>query len=58
MLNLFGDMMLSALAIDLLYLYYAGAWYDPSRAIEVIEIILLYSLACFGIVRFIWRLIR
>ncbi|GAI55157.1 unnamed protein product, partial [marine sediment metagenome] len=27
-INLFEDMFLIVLASDLLYLYYAGAWYD------------------------------
>ena len=30
------------LASDLLYLYYAGAWYDPIKIIEVAEVIWLY----------------
>lgn len=51
--NLLGDLMLTVLAADLLYLFYAGAWHDPVAAIETAEAVALYALAVFGLVRFI-----
>ena len=40
---------------DLLYLYYAGAWYDPIKFIEVAEIILLYSLGIGSLITAIYK---
>lgn len=51
-INLLEDMLLIVLAGDLLYLYYAGAWYDPVRWIELTEVVLLYLIVAFGLVRF------
>jgi hypothetical protein len=52
-----GDVILMGilvvLAVDLLYLYYSGAWYDPYTFIEIAEIVLLYSFTIFGILRII-----
>ena len=47
---LLTGLFLSVLAGDLLYLHYAGAWYDPIRWIEILEVILLYILFVWGIV--------
>ena len=43
-------MLLTVLAVDLFYLYYNGSWYDPVKAIELTEVILLYGLAILGII--------
>jgi uncharacterized membrane protein len=45
---LLADLLL-ALSIDLLYLYFVGAWYDPIQAIEYTEVVLLFVIAVFGL---------
>lgn len=52
-LRISAPMFLMVTSADILYLYYAGGWYDPIRAIEVAEIILLYLLVCLGLVCFL-----
>jgi len=49
MIEFIVSFFLAALAGDLLYLYYAGAWADSIRLIEVSEVILLYVFVVFGI---------
>jgi peptidoglycan biosynthesis protein MviN/MurJ (putative lipid II flippase) len=44
------------LSLDILYLYYSGAWYDPYRFIEISEVLLLYAFSIIGIVRIILKL--
>ena len=44
---------LFGLPINLLYLYYNGAWYEPIRIILVAELTLLYCLPIFAVWRFI-----
>jgi len=44
------------LSLDILYLYYSGAWYDPYAIIEVSEVLLLYAFSIIGIVRIILKL--
>jgi len=44
------------LSLDILYLYYSGAWYDPYKAIEISEVLLLYAFSIIGIVRIILKL--
>ena len=39
---------LSVLAADLLYLYYAGGWYDPFLFIEELEVAILYFFVVLG----------
>lgn len=56
--NMLGDAFLVVLAGDLLYLYYARAWQDPVRWIEVSEIVFLYLLVVFGLVRLYFHLRR
>ena len=46
------DCLLIVLSADLIYLYFAGAWYDPRVAIEIAEVILLCFISLFGIWRF------
>lgn len=36
--------LLIALASNILYLYYAGAWYDPWKWLEITEIVVLYAI--------------
>ena len=45
--------MVMALAADLLYLYFVGAWYDPNPLIEWAEVIVLFFLAIGGLVLFV-----
>lgn len=56
--SMLGDVFLVVLAGDLLYLYYAGAWYDPVRWVEVSEVVLLYLLVVFALVRLYFHLRR
>ena len=44
------------LSLDMLYLYYSGAWYDPYKIIEISEVLLLYAFSIIGIVRIILKL--
>lgn len=44
------------LSLDVLYLYYSGAWYDPFRFIEISEVLLLYAFSILGIIRIILKL--
>ena len=43
------------LSLDILYLYYSGAWYDPYTIIEVSEVLLLYAFSIIGIVRIVLK---
>ncbi len=49
-LNIVGRLLLPALAIDLLYLYYTKAWYDPIIFIEYSEVVILYIIVILGII--------
>ena len=42
-------MVLAVLAGDLLYLYFAGGWYDPNRFIEIAEVTMLCLLIPLGL---------
>ena len=44
------------LSVDILYLYYSGAWYDPFKFIEILEVLLLYAFSIIGIVRIVLKL--
>ena len=44
------------LSLDILYLYYRGAWYDPYKFIEITEVVLLYAFSIIGTVRIIVKL--
>lgn len=57
-LNLATSIFLTVLAIDLLYLYYSGAWYEPIKAIEYSEVAFLYMLIILGIIGFTQNLKR
>lgn len=50
------DLLLIVLAGDLLYLYYSGAWYDLRYWIELAEVVLLYLIIAFGLVRLYFHL--
>ncbi len=50
-LGLITGMLLSVLAADLLYLYYAGGWYDPIQWIETQEVVALYIIFVLGIIQ-------
>lgn len=53
-IEVFTDACLFWLPIDLLYLYYSGAWTDPSKVILYAELVLLSCLPLFAI----WRIIQ
>jgi hypothetical protein len=46
--------MLAVLSADILYLYYAGGWQEPSSLIRVSELAILYLLMVISI---IWSII-
>jgi hypothetical protein len=54
--NILEDMMLLGLALDLLYLYSTGAWYDPMKWLELLEVYILIILAAFSVYRFIMHI--
>ena len=41
--------LVTVLALDLIYLYIIGKWYDPIRVVELAEVVILAVLASFGI---------
>ncbi len=54
--NLLKPILIAGLSLDLLYLYYiCGVWYDPNRATEVIELVLLCVMLASGIVEAVLR---
>ena len=62
MIHLFFDLFVTALVVilsaDLLYLYYAGGWYDPIKVIEWAEVTLLYFFTMAGLLRFVLQVIQ
>jgi len=50
--NILTNAFLIALPLDLLYLYFAGAWYDPSPVILYTELGLLFTIPLFAVWRF------
>ena len=44
------------LSLDILYLYYSGAWYDPYKFIEISEVVLLYAFSVIGTIRIIFKI--
>lgn len=51
-IELITDACLCAFGIDLLYLYYVGAWYEPTKIILYAELTLFCGLPLFAA----WRL--
>ena len=47
------DILLLSVAGDILYLYYAGAWQEPIRAVELTELGILWAIIPFALWRFI-----
>ena len=45
------DAVVIWLPIDLLYLYFAGSWYEPIKVILYSELVLLFALPIFGVLR-------
>jgi hypothetical protein len=43
------------LALDLLYLYFAGSWYDPVRWIELTEVVVLVIVSVVYLSVFIFK---
>ena len=57
--KIFLRLVPAVLSGDLLYLYYAGAWIEPIRFIEIAELVMLYAFVAIYLivtVRFIRRL--
>ena len=50
--DLFSDLLLTALAGDLLHLYFAGAWCEPNPFLLVAELVSLFTIAIWGLMRF------
>jgi len=48
-------LMVVVLSADLLYLYYIESWYDPTKWIETLEVVLLYLWIVLGIGYMVWR---
>ncbi len=47
--------MLTVTSVDLIYLYLARAWYDPSKLIETAELICISTFTVLGLVYVVWR---
>jgi hypothetical protein len=45
--NLLFILLVTIFSADLLYLWVGGAWYDPIKIIEMIEVVIL-SICCAG----------
>ena len=52
-INMSMPLFLSVMCGDLLYLYFAGSWYDPIKLIEYTEVILLFLIGLFGLYWFV-----
>ena len=50
-LGLLTGMLLSVLALDLLYLYYAGLWVEPIVWMQTQEVVALYIIFVLGIIQ-------
>ena len=50
--------MLSILAADLLMIYFRGGWYDPTKWIEITEVVLMFVFGTWGIVQTIMEVKR
>jgi len=48
-INLLISAWLFVMCVDLLYLYYNGAWYDPIQWVETTEVILLFVIGVFSL---------
>lgn len=46
------------LALDLLYLYFSGSWYDPVRWIELTEVVALVVMSLVYLGLFIFKISR
>lgn len=46
-------LFLVVLAVDLLYLYFNGAWWDSIKAIEYTEVFILVIIVIIGIIKLI-----
>ena len=43
---------------DLLYLYYAGRWYDPIKFVEISEVVILYLIGASSLISAIYLIKR
>lgn len=51
-------MMTIVLASDLLYLYFAGAWYNPLKWVEFLELAFLFVIISAAFAKIIYRFIE
>ena len=56
--NIAEDLLLGELASDLLYLYFAGGWYDTIKAIETAELISLVAIILFSLTQLVFHVRR
>lgn len=54
--DLFGDVMLIVLAVNLLSLYYTGGWIEANPIIRIAELVFLYALILFGLARGVYHM--
>jgi len=52
-LNLAVSIFLVVVSANLLYLYYAGYWYDPNQVIVAIELVFLWIFITLGLLNII-----
>jgi len=50
LIGTFARAMMSCLSLDILYLYYAGAWQKPRQFILIAELVGLYAISVMGLV--------
>ncbi len=48
----------AVLALDLLYLYFVGSWYDPTRWIELAEVVLLAVMSLVYLGLFVFKIME
>lgn len=53
--DLLEGLLMSALVLDILYLYFAGGWIEPNTVIRITELVLLVVIAIWGIARTVQR---
>ena len=56
MLNILISLLMAGLALDLLYLYFAGGWIEPVAWIKFAELVSLVAIFTLGIIRSIQQI--
>jgi len=52
------NLLMSGVALDILYLYYSGAWNDQSKLIEITEVVVMWLFVASGVVAAIINCIK